>query len=272
MKKFGLLSVFGIFVLIGCHGKEIKNQWAPQNLSIDGKSEEWENVPLTYAEKTNMAMGLTNDSENLFVMFRLNDMEMARRIQMMGVTVWLNKDEKKEKDYGINYRGSAEMQREMRSREMPNDRDDVMGQERMRPKMERFSADLPDFGKIRIIENKEERDIPENNLIGPAAASGLSSGYYCYEFRMPIPINVELGKKIKVGLELGGLSNENKEKMRGDMESGGRSGGGRSGGGMGGGRGGMRGGGRPGGMLQPGSGLEKQELWFDVVLATRNQK
>ena len=216
MKKSMLLSfvVLGIVVWSGCRGKKIENQWTSQEIIVDGKSEDWEAAPLTYAKETNMAMGVTNNAENIYVMFRLNDPGTARRIQKMGFTVWLNKDGKKKKTFGINYRGSSGMQHELKPVEVPSEMGGGTRPDRMKAMMERFSVDLPDFGKIRLIENGEERDIPENNLEGPAAGFALSNGYYCYEFRMPIPINVELGTEVKLCMELGGLTDENMKKIR----------------------------------------------------------
>jgi len=97
---------------------------------------------------------------------------------------------------------------------------------------------------------------------------------------MPIPISIESGDEVKLGLELGGMSDEDRKAMMQEMGgmrgAGGRSGGGmggRSGGDMGGRRGGGMGG-RPGGMQggqgpSGGSGLEKQEMWFTMVLAVK---
>lgn len=105
-------------------------------------------------------------------------------------------------------------------------------------------------------------------------------------------MGIKNGKELKLGLELGGMSQEDRAAMRQELggmpgrgerpdggeppdgDMGGRPPGGRGGrpGGMGGRPGGM--GGKPGGMRggqgpTGAQGFEKQEVWFTVVLAEK---
>ncbi|MFZ5516677.1 MAG: hypothetical protein ACOY90_08570 [Candidatus Zhuqueibacterota bacterium] len=285
MKKQMLIGciLWGLSSLLGCRETKLENQWVAEEVIVDGKDDEWKGGSLTYAEAMNLALGTANDAHHLYVMFRLNDPDMARKIQMMGVTVWLDAEGGKEKTYGMVYRGSVEMQRDLAPKDQFDAREENAGTGRRRPMMERFGADLPEFGKIRMIERSDKRDLSANNPDGPAAGSALSNGYYTFEFRLPLPVSVTGDDKMNLCLELGGMSNEEKAKMREAMPGGGREDGppegGRPGGGMGGrpggmdgGQGGMRGGGRPGGMTQPGQGLEKQELWFAIQLAAQSKE
>jgi len=282
MKKQLLIGciIWGLTSLSGCRETKLENQWVTEKVTVDGKGDEWNGGSLTYAEAMNLALGTANDADHLYVMFRLNDPAMARRIQMMGVTVWLDGEGSKEKTYGLVYRGSVEMQRELASKDRPGAAEEDPGAERMRPAMERFGGDLPEFGMIRLIERAEKRDMPADNPEGLAAGSALSQGYYTFEFRLPLPISVTDGDNMNLCLELGGMSDEEKAKMKESMPGGGREdgppAGGRPGGGMGGrpggGQGGMRGGGRPGGMTPPGQGLEKQELWFAIQRAEQRKE
>ena len=128
-----------------------------------------------------------------------------------------------------------------------------------------------------IIQDDEKTERNEFSFDGPAAGSTYQNGVFCYEFRLPIPISTEMDKKLKLGLELGGMSDEDRRAMR--QERGGMRGEGGRPGGMGGRPGGM--GGRPGGMggrpgsmrdgdrLSGGIGFEKQEIWFSVLLAQK---
>lgn len=150
---------------------------------------------------------------------------------------------------------------------------------------ERRRDNLPGPGRIFIIEGDQKTERSGIALEGPVAGSAYNDGVFCYEFKMPIPMGIKNGKELKVGLELGGMSKEDRAAMRQEMggmpgrgerpeggqppdgDMGGRPGG-RGGrpGGMGGRPGGMR-----GGELPPGAqGFEKQEVWFTVVLADKN--
>ena len=274
MKKsiFIVISLIGFSLISGCGGDKIENQWLDQEIAIDGKYEDWEGINQNILEDLNIVVGMANDETNLYLMFRMNDERMARRIRMMGVIVWLNKDGKKRKDYGICYTGSTDLHISDRPGLRPTDERSTQMEERMKKMRERLGENLPRAGRIMVIQGDEKTELDESAFEGPAAGSTYENGVFCYEFKLPIPISTDLKKKMKLGLELGSISDEDRKAMMQEM-------GGRSGGGMGGRPGGMGGrpggrGGRPGGMRggerhSGGTGFEKQEVWFDVVLAKK---
>jgi len=274
MKKsiFIVISLIGFSLISGCGGDKIENQWLDQEIAIDGKYEDWEGINQNILEDLNIVVGMANDETNLYLMFRMNDERMARRIRMMGVIVWLNKDGKKRKDYGICYTGSTDLHISDRPGLRPTDERSTQMEERMKKMRERLGENLPRAGRIMVIQGDEKTERDESAFEGPAAGSTYENGVFCYEFKLPIPISTDLKKKMKLGLELGSISDEDRKAMMQEM-------GGRSGGGMGGRPGGMGGrpggrGGRPGGMRggerhSGGTGFEKQEVWFDVVLAKK---
>jgi len=255
MKKsiFIVISLIGFSLISGCGGDKIENQWLDQEIAIDGKYEDWEGINQNILEDLNIVVGMANDETNLYLMFRMNDERMARRIRMMGVS-------------------STDLHISDRPGLRPTDERSTQMEERMEKMRERLGKDLPRAGRITIIQGDEKTERDESSFDGPAAGSSYQNGVFCYEFRLPIPISVELGKKLKLGLELGGISDEDRKAMM--QELGGRPGGGIGGrpgdrggrpGGMGGRPGGMRGRERPSG----GFGFEKQEIWFNVLLAKK---
>lgn len=270
---FLFVSIIGLAILFGCKGDKIQNQWVDREIAIDGKYADWEGIPQNILEDQNIVIGTANDDNYFYIMLRMNDERMARRIRMMGVTVWLNKDGKKKKDYGICYTGSTDLHISDRPGLRPTDERSTQMEERMEKMRKRLSEKLPRAGRIMIIQGDEKTERDESSFDGPAAGSTYEKGVFCYEFKLPISISTELGKRIKLGLELGGMSDEDRKAMMKEM-------GGRPGGGMGGRPGGI--GGRPGGMgRRPGDmrggerpsggfGFEKQEVWLDVVLAKEN--
>jgi hypothetical protein len=269
---FLIALVSGISIIAGCNGDKIQNQWADEKITVDGKFADWEGIPQNIIEDQNIVIGTANDENNFYLMLRMNDERMARRIRMMGVTVWLNKDGKKKKDYGICYTGSTDLHISNRPGLRPDDEQSTQMEERMEKMREKLGKNLPRAGRIMIIQGDEKTERDESSFDGPAAGSTYQNGVFCYEFKLPIPINTELNKKLKLGIELGGMSEEYRNAMR--QEMGGRRGsgmggrprgfGGRSGG-MGGRPGGTRGGERPSG----GVAFEKQDIWFDVLLAKK---
>jgi hypothetical protein len=272
MKKsiFLIMILVGFSFILSCNGDKIQNQWADGKITVDGKYADWEGIPQNIIEDQNIVIGTANDENNFYLMLRMNDEQMARRIRMMGVTVWLNKDDKKKKDYGICYTGSTDLHISNRPGLRPPDERSAQMEERTEKLKERLGKNLPRAGRIMIIQGNEKIERDESAFEGPTAGSTYENGVFCYEFKLPIPISTDLKKKIKLGLELGGMSDEDRNAIRQEMgerhRMGGRPGGmGGRPGGMGGGRGGMRGGERPSGGL----GFEKQDIWFDVILAQK---
>ena len=138
-------------------------------------------------------------------------------------------------------------------------------------------------GRFAIAQNNAITDLSVNDFPGVNAAAGLDRGLYCFEFSMALKkfpdvihyLDVKTGGIISIGMEIAGVSEEDQERIKKEMEKsresmgsgrgGGKPSGGRSGGGMrgGGGRGG--GGMRGGGPQMP--DMDGEEIWFTVKLA-----
>ena len=138
-----------------------------------------------------------------------------------------------------------------------------------------FDASYNPRGEFSLLET-DTLKIPPEGLEGIRAKTGLKESIYCYEIMVPLKkIGVSLngtstaGSKISLGIEVAGVSEEEKARMKEMMAD--RAKRGRSGGGMGGGRsgGGMRSGGFPGGRRGEMPDMNGKELWFTVTLAAR---
>jgi len=277
MKKlsFFMLVFLGVFLVHGCKNQELMNQWKPGELKIDGSDADWQSLPLFMEEDMNVAFGSANDEENEYLIIKIGDVRLVRRIQRMGLTIWLSREGKKEKRFGIRYVGSESLARSLRQN-MNFDR-----QRTPSSRMRKFKkSDLPQAGMIGILHDGKFRIEPENNPWGPSAASQEVNGLFCYEFKIPIRFGLsatddseeEMSDKIKIGIEIGGITPEMRDAMRENMSGmrdrreGMRGMGGGRGGGMGG-RGGM---GKSGaGMNADMSDLEGKEFWFDLILAEK---
>jgi hypothetical protein len=86
MKKisFLLLIVFGMTLIVGCKKIQIASQWKPESLKVDGNDSDWEKIPLAMSDKINGVMGVVNDAENQYIILKLSDKRLARRIRTMG--------------------------------------------------------------------------------------------------------------------------------------------------------------------------------------------
>ena len=263
MKYYLTVICVGFCLLIcACKNVTMQLQRPFAEINIDGDASEWENAPLQFVEDFNGMLGLANDDDNMYVVFKFSDGMLARKIRRFGVAFWLDIESDKNKQYGIRYAASQELadSLDVMRPTFPNDNNE------MKSRTPRFQARAVEPGFITLINGAQEDLLTENATTGPAAASKYEGGSYCYELRIPLPLALEDDGKLGIGIEVGGISQDDMKSMRSNMgggDMGGRMGGGRMGGGRRG--GGMRGGSRPGDDMR--KGMEKQEYWFKAILA-----
>jgi hypothetical protein len=277
-----LLSFAGLILMGGCKNTGVQSHWSAEPVKVDGEMTEWPSGSTVYFEDSGVQLGLRNDSQNLYILFRFSNQAWARAIRRGGLTLWLDNSGKKKKDIGICYNGGPSLSdSEMQKPGMAGEGGflDSLTPEQKERFMQRQKKDMADQLKVIYKKSGQEIFIPTNGSSGPAVSFGSPQGTYTYEFSIPLQksdlshygIGAQPGQAISLGLEWGGMSESNRERMReergGGMGGGGEGGGGR--GGMGGGqhgrgRGGM-GGGRGGPGMQPPA---KQEIWVKTRLAS----
>lgn len=274
-KTLLLLALSNLVLLAGCKTQEVQTHWSAEPVQVDGEMTEWASGSTVYFEDPGVQLGLCNDSKNLYILFRFSNQAWARAIRMGGVTLWLDNSGKKKKDFGIRYTGGpslSELQRMRPSSEGGFRESLTPEQEQRLAEMEKATAD-----QITVIDKKSNQTITlaADGSGGLAVSFDSPQGIYTYEFSIPLrkndvldyAIEAQPGQTICLGLEWGGMSKEDRERMGGGPPGG--MGGGPPGGmdggppgSMGGGRGG---GPRGGGRMQP---PEEQELWVKTQLAS----
>jgi hypothetical protein len=273
VKILFLLTLAGTILLFCCKSSEVQTNWSTTPVKIDGEMNDWANTPMVYFEESGVQLGLRNDNENLYILFRFNNQAWARAIHRGGLTLWLDNSGKKKKDFGIRYAGGPSTF-EMQEGQMPNRGGFT---DSLTPEQQQRFADMQTASAHQLIvinkKSDEERPISTDGSSGPAVSFGAPQSVYTYEFSIPLQksdisrygIGAQPGQAICLGLEWGGVSMVDRQRTMPER-GGGRGGGGR--GGMGGGPrggGGGMGGGRGGsGMQQP----EKQEIWVKTSLAS----
>jgi len=259
------LIVVSSTLLGGCKPQEVPSHWIGQPVKVDGEMTDWQGIPTTYFKENDAQLGLCNDSENLYILFRFSNQLWARAIRLRGLTIWLDSSGKKRGDFGLRYLGGSSPS-EMQEAGTGGQGGfwESLTSEQKKHFLQRQAVMA---NRITVI-NKEgnvETTIPANGSRGPAADFGVLQGVYTYEFRIPLQkgdisnygIGTQPGQAISLGLEWGGTSRDDRQHVRKKM-------GGRP---PGGGKGVMGGwgehGGRPGSQ-PPG----KQEFWVKTNLAT----
>jgi len=257
---------------------EVSSVYVNAPITVDGNIDDWMELPGVMLDDQNASLGVSNDGECLYILFKTRDPRWMRTIRMTGLTLYLNNEGKKKKDYFIKFHDGP-TRAQMRA--MGDNRESDMPTRGMGPRSNRDSESEPRltcYIKDRIIE----KAIPLDGSEGPRAAFDTSHGFCAYEFSIPLAedsvrfygIGADPGRQIVVGLEWGDMEDAMKERM-GGKDRGGMGG---PGGGMGGPGVGM--GGPGGGMGGPGGGMgggrggerpempEKQEVWIKAELGT----
>lgn len=273
------ISVFSLFDRSWCETVKTDGNWTAETITVDGQAADWDNIAGFYFENENASVSFCNDDKNLFILFKVRDSRSARAIKMSGITLYLNSDGKKKKDFYIKFKGGPSMETIAAISGESNYQDRMPPE--MRYRMDSLMANNSDE-LILYIKETAHRLISMNGSNGPEAASDTSQGSITYEFRVPLyesqgssyGLNALLGTKFAIGAEWGGEQTGELKNRKG----GGGSGFGGPGEGMGGRGGGMGPGGGmgdpPRGGMRP-QGLEKQEIWIETNLTsagTESQK
>ncbi len=267
------LAFAGIILIAGCQTQEVETRWSAEPVKVDGEITEWNNMPMNYFEESGVGLGLCNDTEKLYILFRFNNSQWVRAIRRGGLTLWLDNSGKKKKDFGIRYTGGPSLSdlQKMGGSGEGGFRESLTPEQQQRlADREKAMAD-----QITFINKKSNREITlkADGSGGPAVCFDSLEGIYAYEFSIPLQkgdafdcaIGAKPGQTICLGLEWGGMGDRQRMRWGEGSGMGAPPGGGGSmppgGGGMGGGPpGGGRGGAR---MQQP----EKQEIWVKTKLS-----
>ena len=73
-------------------------------LRVDGMMDDWADVELQQEKKFGINYAFKNDGDLLYILFVFNDPRYLTSINMTGMTIYLNPEGKKDKDYYINFR------------------------------------------------------------------------------------------------------------------------------------------------------------------------
>ncbi len=275
------LMVFVNFFLLSCGGQDLKSSWLGQDITVDGSSYEWENIPMSYYKSLNLMYGISNNDTSLCLLIRFNDPMLAAKISRRGMTIWFNDQDEKEKIFGIKYKDEI-------PRDDPSKRFNAAGEESVEDqKSPRRMRLMNQTGIFTLVKsNGDAEGLSGLGMMGLEAAADYEAGIFSYEFSVPLNrpfgngmiLSIPESSKIKSCLEIGGMSKEDKAGMKERMADRGRGGtgagggisGGIGGGRQGGGMGGMRpGGGKRGGGQMP--DMDGKELWINVLLAAEPQ-
>jgi hypothetical protein len=256
--------VLQLYATQGCKQREVACYWQAGEVRIDGEVDDWAGIPGEYYKEQGLVFSVSSDSTNLYLLLSFRNPAWAMAIRQTGLTIWLDPEGGKSKDFGLRYRGGPTP---AQIRDLPGvGHLSPLGMPRPDKHDQGDVADTGAFNELRVFSrgNKDGRAIFADGSQGPSASYGLPKGVFCYELSIPltggagetVSLSARPGQMIGIGAHWGEMNIRERRPSRGDgVRSPGR-GGPRPGGGFGG----------PGADRRPGL-LEEQNMWMRTRLA-----
>ena len=251
-----------IACLAGCSALELESRWRDRDIVIDGDAREWSGLT-TYVEEGNIAVGATNDSENLFLCLHSPTREVAGQIVLRGLTVWFDPEGGSDRELGIHC--------PMGAQEIPRVGESMASRDKMKDMILKHIENAASEAELLGPDDEVYGTFAVGEIPGLEIAVAYTEGRIVYELKLPLnkteenpyALAVNWDKKVGIGFVTPEIDMEAvRETMGENMGDRMPPGGGGGGGGMPGSRmpGGGRGEGMRGGMQQP------LELWCKAVL------
>ncbi|MEZ4908705.1 MAG: hypothetical protein R2771_13935 [Saprospiraceae bacterium] len=114
-----LLFIIAVVVFAASCAKTpiFNSDYQKNQIQIDGNSNDW--TGKTYFDsKSQVAYGVSNDRQNLYLLFKVSDESIQKKIMMAGLTVWIDTTGKTKSDIGVNYPVAEMGDMKHRDREM----------------------------------------------------------------------------------------------------------------------------------------------------------
>jgi hypothetical protein len=192
-----------------------KSTWNTAQMAVDGAEFDWQDAAPFFDKKVAADYAFKNDANFLYVLFKFKDPKsFMSTVDWTGMTVYLDPNGKKKKDYFINFRKKQ------------------ITAEEFIAKMEANKGPLPQDDKNKIMANEfyVDHDVQVTNKkaksqkiekvegMAPAIfrASKNQDGTYLWEFAIPLARPAEMapgigaapGQQIMVGFHWGGPTEE----------------------------------------------------------------
>jgi len=181
-------------------------------LRVDGMMDDWADVELQQEKKYGIDYAFKNDGDLLYILFVFNDPRYLTSINMTGMTIYLNSEGKKDKDYYINFRTV---------RVSAEDYIDILesrGRTLTDADKESIRANPSYILNENEVTNEEAKDttLPEGIQLKPVGFNvvGQPNNTIVYEFVIPLErvapmapgVGVKPGGTFKIGFEWGGMT------------------------------------------------------------------
>jgi hypothetical protein len=273
-----------LMLTAGCSKTIYPSAWQPTPVVTDGSLSDW-TLPLPYYDPdTKLNYSITNDAQNLYIVFRTSDVQAQMKLLKAGFTLWIDTKGKKNELTGIRYPlPQALLPDHGESLPVTNSqRGEKKDMSKAGQKLiaAQKQMELLGFKNTANVGNPNGTTFLRTNEGIAVAVNADSTGELVYEATIPFKTFLketitasDTIKPISIGMVENGLTTQGGHKGGGGGAGGG---GGMGPGGMGGGMGGgMRGGGGRGGHGGGGSqgasdgSNETKTVWTYIKLSVK---
>lgn len=252
-----LVSV--LLFLSGCSSTTLlRSSWDNPHIIVDGKENDW-NGGIAYLPDDNVSVGVRNDSDNVYLIFKTTARQQSFQFFGLGFTVWFDPTGGDDKIFGIHF----PLGRAGRGEFQPSQQ----GQEESAEEREKMMQEME--SQLEIIDKRKSGPIQLTSVEAKGIELYIKNyqDYLVYEMKVPLHTSEATPYAINTtGTTIGVGFEEGKFEPRQRLEGGeGDFGGGRHG--YGGGRGGY---GRNGRGQQTGQRPKPIDFWLKVKLASES--
>ncbi len=201
-----ITAVISSLFLTNCGTTEIISKWQTNEITVDGSQVDWESK-LKFIEEEEIAIGISNNENNLFICLSTTDVFKMTKLLRMGFTVWLEPVSGDGEVIGIQYPIKSDG---LSPGVMRPGAGNEIGQEVMEQLIQKFKTEQHEF----LIVNEDKFPLnayPVSNETGFQVRIGIEMRQLVYELKIPLannnsaPVNVDAlpGEILSIGFESG---------------------------------------------------------------------
>jgi hypothetical protein len=195
----------------------VGSQWAQNPVSVDGVFNEWDKKTFSSQKKVIVNYAFKNDAKNLYILFIFRNPKFLSSIGLTGMKIFFAPEGKKAGDHGIKFiarQVTADEYIALMEKELGPVADAKKEQIRANPAYILYGHEMITKGESGGLK-----------LLGPVFRNKREQRTRVFEFAIPFEklaelspdIGAEPGKGLEVGFEWGGMTEEIKKELAGQI-------------------------------------------------------
>lgn len=216
--KYILAGLFLLLLLLnGCSMAKIDSLKKTRELAIDGNDKDWIDAKY-FLEDQNLVLGVMNDADYLYLCFYPTKQEQIQQFLLRGCTIWLNKEAKKKKIYGIQFPPGIQYGLDEKRTTEPDNH--AFPQHAFKPENNKNLLNrIP--REVEIIDHDKTTRFKLSDLKEVEIAINSYKNLFVYEIKIPLhnseagifAIDAEPESEIALGIEVPKISLNNSKSL-----------------------------------------------------------